>query len=49
METALEKLAIADSADAITYTNYQGIEEIPDIIALVQDELSEPYTIYTAS
>ncbi|KAH8919885.1 ribosomal-protein-alanine N-acetyltransferase [Atractiella rhizophila] len=31
----------------ITYTAYNGETELPAIISLIQDELSEPYVIYT--
>jgi peptide alpha-N-acetyltransferase len=31
----------------ITYRQYDGESDLPHIMALVQNELSEPYVIYT--
>jgi peptide alpha-N-acetyltransferase len=33
--------------DTITYRSYSGEHELPHIISLVQNELSEPYVVYT--
>lgn len=33
--------------DTITYRTYSGEHELPHIISLVQNELSEPYVVYT--
>ncbi|KAH9956721.1 hypothetical protein BC827DRAFT_1229768, partial [Russula dissimulans] len=33
--------------DTITYRAYSGEHELPHIISLVQNELSEPYVVYT--
>ena len=54
-ELALSNLRLAESAPAVppsiekelVYSTYRGEEEIDDIILLVQDELSEPYSIFT--
>ena len=35
------------SGSDITYRSYAGESDLPDIMALVQYELSEPYVIYT--
>ena len=35
------------SAQGIDYRPYAGERDLPDIINLVQSELSEPYVIYT--
>ena len=34
-------------ATEITYRSYQGEADLPNIISLVQSELSEPYVVYT--
>lgn len=54
-ELALADLHLIDSVSLATvpvgkellYSTYQGEEEIDAIIGLVQDELSEPYSIFT--
>lgn len=35
------------SAENIKYVNYQSEEQMPDIINLMQKDLSEPYSVYT--
>lgn len=38
---------MADYADRILYRQYTTEDDLPDIMELVQSELSEPYVIYT--
>ena len=35
------------ASEEILYRPYTSEEDLPDIMALVQSELSEPYVIYT--
>lgn len=37
---------LAKSKD-IQYVNYQSEAQMPDIMQLIQKDLSEPYTVYT--
>lgn len=38
---------MVDYADQILYRQYTTEDDLPDIMELVQSELSEPYVIYT--
>lgn len=40
-------MAMATMAEEIVYRPYVGESDLPNIMALVQSELSEPYVIYT--
>lgn len=49
-----QSLTLSDKTDTtdikpsnITYVNYQSEEQMPNIIKLIQKDLSEPYSIYT--
>lgn len=35
------------SAQNIKYVNYQSEAQMPDIMQLIQKDLSEPYSVYT--
>ena len=37
----------APDANSITFRQYSGEADLPAIMKLVEDELSEPYIIYT--
>lgn len=39
--------AAVEADDSIVYRPYVGEADLPNIMALVQSELSEPYVIYT--
>ena len=36
-----------DDQDSVVYVNYKDERQMPDIMRLIQKDLSEPYSIYT--
>lgn len=42
-----EWIARSTESSDITYSNYESELQMPDIMRLIQKDLSEPYSIYT--
>lgn len=43
----VDSLSIKDDQSDIEYINYESELQMPDIMRLIQKDLSEPYSIYT--
>lgn len=47
MDVIKRNLNLSDCNENIEYSNYESELQIPDIMKLIQKDLSEPYSIYT--